>query len=100
MKAVTMLFRTCMILGCIMLFTQPLAAKEKSKKADKNPHTVVTKEANSIDELVEMLDEKKCGSCHPEIYKEWKKSWHAKSVTSPGSLKGIHNFLAIGLPKE
>jgi len=101
MKAVTVLFRTCLILGCIMLFTQPgLAAKKKSKQADKDPHTIVTKEANTIDELVEMLDEKKCGSCHPKIYREWEKSWHAKSVVSPGSLKGVHNFIAIGLPKE
>jgi len=59
MKAVTMLFRTCLILGCIMLFTQPLAAAENSKKADKNPHAIATKEAKTIDELVEMLDEKK-----------------------------------------
>lgn len=100
MKAVTMLFRTCMILGCIMLFTQPLAAKEKSKKADKTAHTIVTKEANTIDELVDMLDEKKCGECHSEIHKEWQQSWHAQSVVSPGAIKGIHNFFAIGLPKE
>jgi hypothetical protein len=100
MKAVTVLFRTCLILSCIMLFSQPLAAKEAEKKTSKDPHAIATKEANTIDELVEMLDEKKCASCHPETYKEWKKSWHSKSVTSPGSIKGIHNFLAIGLPKE
>ncbi|RWX50734.1 Cytochrome c554 and c-prime, partial [Candidatus Electrothrix marina] len=100
MKAVTVLFRTCLILGCIMLFAQPLAAKEKNKKADKNPHTIVTKEANTIDELVEMLGEKKCGECHSEIHKEWQQSWHAQSVISPGAIKGIHNFFAIGLPKE
>ncbi len=100
MKAVTMLFRTSLILSCIMLFAHPLAAQEGKKKVSKNPHAVVTKEANTIDELVDILDEKKCAECHPEIYKEWKESWHAKSVTSPGSIKGIHNFLAIGLPKE
>ena len=100
MKAANLLFRTCLILGCIMLFTQPLAAEE-SKKADKDPHAAIaTKEANTIDELVEMVDQKKCAECHPETYKEWEESWHAKSVVSPGAIKGIHNFFAIGLPEE
>ena len=100
MKAVTILFRTGLVLGCIMLFCQPVAAKQAEQKAPDDPHAIVTKEAETIDELVEMLDEKKCGGCHPKIYKEWKQSWHAKSLVSPGSLKGIHNFVAIGLAKE
>lgn len=54
--------------------------------------------ANSIDELAAMFDESKCMECHEEAHKEWKDSWHAKAVIS--SLKGMHNFIAIGLAKE
>ncbi len=56
------------------------------------------KEANTIDELVAMFDDSKCAECHEEIYKEWQQSWHAKAVNS--SLKGMRNFIAIGLAKE
>jgi nitrate/TMAO reductase-like tetraheme cytochrome c subunit len=56
------------------------------------------KEANTIDELVAMFDDAKCAECHEEIYKEWQQSWHAKAVIS--SLKGMRNFIAIGLAKE
>jgi hypothetical protein len=103
MKAANLLFRTSLILGCIMLFWQPVAAETaKQAPADTaDQHAgIVEKEAETIDELVEMVDQKKCAECHPEIYKEWKESWHAKSVVSPGAIKGIHNFFAIGLPKE
>jgi cytochrome c554/c'-like protein len=54
--------------------------------------------ANSIDELAEMFDESKCMECHEATHNEWKGSWHAKAVIS--SLKGMHNFIAIGLAKE
>ena len=56
------------------------------------------KEADTIDELVAMFDNSKCAECHEEIYKEWQQSWHAKAVNS--SLKGMRNFIAIGLAKE
>jgi hypothetical protein len=56
------------------------------------------KEANTIDELVKMFDDSKCMECHQQIAKEWKESYHAKSVVS--SLKGMRNFYAIGVPQE
>lgn len=56
------------------------------------------KEAETIDELVAMFDDSKCMECHEETHSEWKNSWHAKAVVS--SLKGMHNFIAIGLAKE
>lgn len=55
-------------------------------------------EATTIDELVAMFDDSKCAECHQEIYQEWKGSWHAKAINS--SLKGMRNFIAIGLAKE
>ena len=56
------------------------------------------KEANTIDELMEMFDESSCTDCHEDIHTEWADSWHAKSVVS--SLGSIHNFIEIGLKKE
>ncbi len=56
------------------------------------------KQANSIDELLEMFDESSCMECHEEVHGEWAESWHAKAVVS--SLKGMHNFIEIGLAKE
>lgn len=56
------------------------------------------KPANSIDELVGMFDESQCRDCHEEIHQQWSGSWHARSVVS--SLKGMHNFITIGLAKE
>jgi hypothetical protein len=54
--------------------------------------------ANSIDELLEMFDESSCMECHEQVHDEWKDSWHAQAVVS--SLKGMHNFIEIGLAKE
>lgn len=61
-------------------------------------HNATAKEADTIDELVAMFDDSKCAECHEEIYKEWEQSWHAKAVNS--SLKGMRNFIAVGLAKE
>ena len=61
-------------------------------------HNAIAKEADTIDELVAMFDDSKCAECHEEIYKEWQQSWHAKAVNS--SLKGMRNFIAVGLAKE
>ncbi len=62
------------------------------------PPTGTAREANTIDELVQMFDDARCGDCHEEIYKQWQNSWHAKAVVS--SLSGISNFITIGLAKE
>jgi Outer membrane cytochrome MtrC/MtrF-like, domains II/IV len=56
------------------------------------------KQAESIDELVAMFDESKCVECHEATHSEWQSSWHSRAVIS--SLKGMHNFIAIGLAKE
>lgn len=82
MQHVSGLRRICLLASCLLLLATPLAAKE----------------AQTIDELVAMFDDSKCAECHEEIYNEWKLSWHAKAIVS--SLKGMHNFIAIGLAKE
>jgi len=76
-----MLFITGML---VMLVPAVLSATEK--------------EAETIDELLEMFDESSCMECHSEIHSEWANSWHAKAVVS--SLGGMHNFIEIGLKKE
>lgn len=70
----------------VLLFSVPLQLSAEEKMAD------------SIDELLTMFDESSCMECHEEIHAQWADSWHAKSVVS--SLKGMHNFIEIGLKKE
>ncbi|MDH3347042.1 MAG: multiheme c-type cytochrome ExtKL [Desulfobulbaceae bacterium] len=60
--------------------------------------TSMAKEADTIDELVAMFDDSKCAECHEQVYKEWQNSWHSKAIVS--SLKGMRNFIAVGLAKE
>lgn len=55
-------------------------------------------EAKTIEELVAITDSSMCGRCHEEIYKQWQESWHSKAITS--SLKGMRNFISIGLAQE
>ncbi len=61
-------------------------------------HNAPAKEAQTIDELVAMFDDSTCAQCHEEIYDQWQSSWHAQAVVS--SLKGMRNFIVIGLAKE
>ncbi|MCX8070115.1 MAG: multiheme c-type cytochrome ExtKL, partial [Thermodesulfovibrionales bacterium] len=42
-----------------------------------------TKKANSIDELAKMYDVSSCKMCHAQIYEEWSKSLHARSIYGP-----------------
>ena len=62
------------------------------------PGGAPAKEAATVDELVAMYDDARCGECHEEIYRQWQNSWHAKAIVS--SLGGMRNFIAIGLAKE
>lgn len=62
------------------------------------PMSATAKEATTIDELVGMYDEGKCGECHERQYNEWKGSYHAIAVVN--SLKGMRNFYVVGVPKE
>lgn len=42
-----------------------------------------TKKADSIDELIKMYDVSSCKICHSQIYEEWSKSLHARSIYGP-----------------
>jgi hypothetical protein len=47
------------------------------------PHLANAKKAETIEELVEMYDSSSCRDCHAEIYEEWQKSLHARSIFGP-----------------
>lgn len=44
------------------------------------------KKAKTIDELVKMYDSSSCKDCHAEIYAEWEKSLHARSIFGPADV--------------
>jgi len=44
------------------------------------------KKAKTIDELVKMYDSSSCKDCHAEIYGEWNKSLHARSIFGPAEV--------------
>lgn len=44
------------------------------------PASAETKKAKTIDELAAMYDSSSCRMCHEDIYKEWEKSVHSKSI--------------------
>jgi hypothetical protein len=56
--------------------------------------------AGSVDELAEMFDSSRCQACHQEIYSQWEKSHHARSLMgvqqglmlTPLALKGATPF--------
>ncbi len=41
------------------------------------------KKANTIDELVKMYDISSCKVCHRDIYEQWERSLHARSIYGP-----------------
>ncbi len=57
--------------------------------------------AKSIDELAKMYDVSSCKTCHAEIYNQWEKSYHAKSlVGSPRTMATLAGTIRDGLLKE
>lgn len=58
-------------------------------------------EAKTIDEMVKMYDSSSCKGCHTEIYEQWEKSHHARSLMGVQGglfLKGVLN--SAFKPKE
>lgn len=57
------------------------------------PVAASAQKANTVHELASMYDVSSCRDCHSEIYDEWEKSLHARSLvgTGPtmGSMKGL-----------
>jgi len=49
---------------------------------------VVTEKAKTIDELAKMYDVSSCKECHREIYEQWERSIHARSLIGTGRTMG------------
>lgn len=64
------------------------------------PCTLLAAPATTIDELVAPYDSSKCGDCHDDIHKDWKDSWHAKSIVDARVLKTFRTFILGGLGKS
>lgn len=59
------------------------------------------KKATTIDELAKMYDVSSCKECHPKIYDEWEKSYHATSlVGSPRTMATLSSAIRDGILKE
>jgi len=64
------------------------------------PVTVGAEKAKTIDELAKMYDSSRCKDCHAEIYAQWEKSHHARSLMgvagglmmAPLAMKGATAF--------
>lgn len=57
--------------------------------------------AKSIDELAKMYDVSSCKQCHPKVFEEWEKSYHAISlVGSPRTMATIASAVKDGILKE
>lgn len=59
-----------------------------------------SKQAATIDELVEMYDIKRCAECHPDKYEDWKTSTMGNSVVDPRVLRGMRSFIRLALDEE
>ena len=63
------------------------------------PLAALAEKANTIDELVAPFDSAKCAECHDEHQENWAKSWHAKTITDPRTIRSFRTFLLSGADK-
>lgn len=63
------------------------------------PLTASAQKANTIDELVSAVDSSQCEGCHTEIHENWSKSWHAKPITDPRTIRAFRTYILRGIDK-
>ncbi len=63
------------------------------------PQMAFSGNAKTIDELVSSTDSSQCVGCHADIHENWSKSWHAKSVTDPRTIRTFRTFILGGIDK-
>ncbi len=54
--------------------------------------------ADTFEDLLKQYDSTSCQNCHTDIYEQWKKSYHAKSITT--SLGSIGGYMTVGIQTE
>ena len=64
---------------CMAVFALPFLSL-----ASMQVHAAEGKKAKTIDELAKMYDSSGCKQCHEEIYRDWEKSLHARSIYGTG----------------
>lgn len=63
------------------------------------PLAALAKKANTIDELMAPFDSSLCAECHEDIHENWSKSWHAKTITDPRTIRTFRTFILSGVDK-
>lgn len=59
------------------------------------------KKAKTVDELAKMYDVSSCKTCHPQVYEEWEKSIHARSlIGTPRTMATLKTAITDGMMKE
>ena len=64
------------------------------------PCSAFSKQAATIDELVEMYDIKRCAECHADKYEDWKTSTMGNSIVDSRVLRGMRSFIRLSLDEE
>lgn len=63
------------------------------------PLAALADKASTIDELVAQFDSSKCAECHEDIHDNWAKSWHAKTIIDPRTIRSFRTFILSGADK-
>ena len=62
------------------------------------PLSAGAQKAKTVDELAKMYDESSCKNCHSDIYEQWEKSSHSRSLIGTGrTIGGMKGMITAGL---
>jgi hypothetical protein len=62
------------------------------------PLTAEAEKAKTVDELAKMYDVSSCKECHSEIYEQWSRSLHSRSLIGTGrTIGGMKGMITAGL---
>ncbi|OAG28153.1 hypothetical protein TH606_03165 [Thermodesulfatator autotrophicus] len=75
----------------VLLWTFPIWASEEELRFPSKP-------IDDLQTFIKTYSSERCADCHEDVYKQWKESYHSRSMVS--SIKGITNFFLVGVPKE
>lgn len=78
-----------LFVSLLTLLVLPLALFAEDTSTANKPST--------MDELVAPVDSSKCMECHDEIHEDWSKSWHAKAVIDPRTIRTFRTFILRGV---
>jgi hypothetical protein len=54
--------------------------------------------SNTFEELLKQYDSSSCEGCHVDITEQWRRSFHAQSITAPAA--SIATYLTVGIQSE